>query len=259
MKKMLKVIRGVSLQRKSAEEDTSMESLMSKYSEGANGVSPLARSDTVDPAMAGIAASDRARGMTGSRSPEPAIPEGIFKSGTFQEDFGDFLASEDDEPVFEDLSVILKRIAGAAEANRQRGSAAHSAATPSPNPNSFNSSSYSLSRMQRCLNITPSQWEGMHAWLNDESDESTVDVPEPERHVYRTTPYVNPCASGRTQTSSGQASSEQRCAQSCALLLTPQGRHAAKVLVEQLNRKGDCEPRVLRPVVGVFRRLGAPE
>ncbi|KAJ1467958.1 hypothetical protein T484DRAFT_1985343 [Baffinella frigidus] len=33
--------------------------------------------------MAGIAASDRARGMTGSRSPEPAIPEGIFKSGSF--------------------------------------------------------------------------------------------------------------------------------------------------------------------------------
>ncbi|KAJ1465178.1 hypothetical protein T484DRAFT_1757575 [Baffinella frigidus] len=146
------------------------------------------------------------------------------RDSTFQVDFGDFRSSEDDEPVFEDLSVILKRISGAADANLQRGSDQHSTAMTRPNPSSTNFSVDSLSKMQRCLNITPSQWEGMQAWLNDEADESTVDVPEPERHVYRTTPYAKPCASGRPQTSAGQASSEQRCAQSCALLLTPQGR-----------------------------------
>ncbi|KAJ1469921.1 hypothetical protein T484DRAFT_2025927 [Baffinella frigidus] len=183
---------------------------------------------------------------------------------TYHSDFGDFGASEDDEPVFEDLAVILKRISGAADTKLQRGSdkgpgqpAAHSAATTRPAPSSFNFSVDSLSRMQRNLNITPSQWEGMQAWLNDDSEESTVDAPEPERRVYRTTPHGKTCASGQPQTSSGQASSEQRCAQSCAL--KPPGRRVAIVSAAERRLRGDRESRELRPVVGVFRRLNSPE
>ncbi|KAJ1469040.1 hypothetical protein T484DRAFT_1983048 [Baffinella frigidus] len=77
------------------------------------------------------------------------------------------------------------------------------------------------------------------AWLNDTEgfeEPATARVDAPKRRAHRTTPYVKPCASGPPQTSSGKASSEERCAQSCALLLTPQGRNTAKALLEQFHR-----------------------
>ncbi|KAJ1470615.1 hypothetical protein T484DRAFT_1979675 [Baffinella frigidus] len=225
------------------------------------------------------------------------------RDSTYHADFGDVGASEDDEPVFEELSVILKRISGAANANLQSGSdkgpgppaakkshcvirdssknllahqewkaggedadrqdvedrSAAKALRQSPynrRNSNFNIKHYARPTHSPLLtnsfpNKKPMLEFQVHTvlapdldWLNDTEDfeepaPARVEAPEAKRRVYRTTPYVKPCASGRPQTSSGQASSEQRCAESCALLLTPQGRHAAKALVEQLHCKSD--------------------
>ncbi|KAJ1472172.1 hypothetical protein T484DRAFT_3647910 [Baffinella frigidus] len=81
MNKMLKAIRGFPPQRKSAEEDMSMEALMTGQSTAS--CSPLARPNSFDPAMAGNAACDRSRGMPGVRSFDPANNRGMLKSGSF--------------------------------------------------------------------------------------------------------------------------------------------------------------------------------